>query len=613
MPDTWTLHGQIQHWATERGNTKALIEMAADGTWQSTTWAEYWQIVRDTAKGLIALGLQPGDGVALVGDNRREWVYAQHGIGAAGGVPAPIYTTNTIEQVAYIVKNSGAKIAICDNQEQLDKYLEGVERGLIKVDHIVTMDAIRSDHDKVISLSDLQKRGQAESDAELDRRLAAAKPDDLALLIYTSGTTGVPKGAKLTHHHIDFISESAMSTYPEMYDSGEISRYISYLPLCHAAEQAFTNFLGLRAGSETYFCPDLTKVKDYLVAARPQVFFAVPRVWEKFEAALVGKLSQATGIKAKLAAWARNVEFDACMKSLQTGKPVDTLQRRLANRLVISKIKAALGLDQLILAGSGAAPIARSTLDFFASIGILIHEGYGMTETTGLATVQPPHFPRFGTVGKALPGVEVRIADDGEVLLRGDNMIDGYLHLPSESEELKAGDGWMHTGDLGAIDADGFLSITGRKKDLLITAGGKNVAPAEMENHLQGIPGVGQAVVVGDRQPYLCALLILDEEALPDLCKEAGVPLGALTDIAANEKVLAFLQDRVEKDCNTKVARYQTIKKFEVLPNAFSVEGGELTPTMKVKRNVVNEKYASIIDTMYAAQQMPEAQVQPRA
>jgi long-subunit acyl-CoA synthetase (AMP-forming) len=464
----------------------------------------------------------------------------------------------------------------------------------------------------VTSLADVIARGSSEPDGELDQRMAAVKPDDLALLIYTSGTTGVPKGAMCTHRGIDAMGQSFIDTYPVTLDI-DPSRLISYLPLCHVAEQVFTNFLGLRSASETYFCPDLSQIKDHLVAARPHLFFGVPRVWEKFEAALTANLLTATGLKAKLTAWARRVELQSARRSIETGKEVDTFQRRLANKLVISKIKSAIGLDELAGAGSGAAPAAHSTLEFFASIGILIHEGFGMTETTGMATAQPLGMPRFGSVGQALPGVEIRIADDGEILLRGPNMVPGYLHMPEQTAELYADDDWMRTGDLGALDDDGFLSITGRKKDLLITAGGKNVAPAEMENHLQGIPGVGQAVVVGDRQPYLCAILALEEEALPDLCNAAGVEVAPLAEIAGNEKVRAFLADRVESDCNTKVARYQTIKKFEVLPHMLSVEGGELTPTMKVKRNVINDKYKSVIDGMYASGATPSPEAQQSA
>ena len=601
MPEPITLPQFIAQQASKRPDRKALVEVDPAAGWVSMTWGEYWDAVRNLAKGLIGLGVQAGDGVALIGNNRRDWVISQMGISAAAAVPAPIYVTNTVDQLAYIVNHCRAKVAICDSQAQLEKYLAALDRGLIQLEHIITMDAIESDREIVVSLAQLIAASASESNDEVERRMSEAKPDDLALLIYTSGTTGVPKGAMCTHHGINAMATAFIETYPELLGFDPF-RYVSYLPLCHVAEQIFTNFIGLRSGSETYFCADLSKIKDHLVAARPHFFFAVPRVWEKFEAALTANLLSATGVKAKLTAWARGVELQAVRRSIETGKDVDTLQRRLANKLVISKIKGAIGLDELFGAGSGAAPAARSTLEFFASIGLVIHEGFGMTETTGMATAQPLMRPRFGTVGRALPGVEIRIADDGEILLRGANMVPGYLHMSDETAALYTDDGWMRTGDLGALDADGFLTITGRKKDLLITAGGKNVAPAEMENHLQGIPGVGQAVVVGDRQPYLCAILALEEEAVPDLCRAAGVPVAPLAEVAGNQKVRAFLADRVEADCNSKVARYQSIKKFEVLPHMLSVDGGELTPTMKVKRNVINDKYKAIIDGMYASE-----------
>ena len=608
MTETSTLPGFIARQAADRPDRKALVEVDQTGGWVATTWAEYWSAVRNVAKGLIAAGVQPGDGVALIGNNRRDWVISQMGISAAAAIPAPIYVTNTVEQVAYIVKHCRAKVAICDGKAQLDKYLEALDRGLIELDKIVTMDPVESDRELVTSLAELMAMGASAPDDELERRLAQAKPDDVALLIYTSGTTGVPKGAMCTHRGINAMATSFIDTYPELLGFDPF-RYVSYLPLCHVAEQIFTNFIGLRAGSETYFCADLAKIKDHLEAARPHFFFAVPRVWEKFEAALTTNLLSATGVKAKLMAWARRVELEAIHRSIETGKEVDTFQRRLANKLVISKIKSAIGLDELFGAGSGAAPASRSTLEFFASVGLVIHEGFGMTETTGMATAQPLLRPRFGSVGKALPGVDIRIAEDGEILLRGANMVPGYLYMPEETASLYTEDGWMRTGDLGALDADGFLTITGRKKDLLITAGGKNVAPAEMENHLQGIPGVGQAVVVGDRQPYLCAILALEEEAIPDLCRAAGVPIASLAELARSEKVRAFLAGRIESDCNSKVARYQTIKKFEVLPHMLSVDGGELTPTMKVKRIVINDKFKAIIDGMYASETSRSSEV----
>lgn len=598
MSEVKTMLETLRGWAETTPNEAALHERRASGSWDVTTWKEYWETVRKIGKGLIALGLEPGGAVAIVGDNRRDWVFCQHGINAAAGIPGPIYTTLLADQMAYIIDNCQAKIAICDKQEQLDKYLEVRASGKTPLKTIVTMDDIATDHEDVISLAQLIEKGAAEDDSELDRRLSAVKPDDIALLIYTSGTTGLPKGAIFTHRGIHRTTVATLEVYGEVLEHG--LRYISYLPLCHAAEQGLTNFCGLAGGGKIYFCRDMKQIKDHLIDVEPTTFFAVPRVWEKFEAALRGRLAEATGIKAKLADWALRTELHAFNEEQRTGRPVDSLFRRLANKLVISKIQGALGLSQLRMAASGAAPISRSTLEFFASLGIVIHEGYGMTETTAFASVQPYKQVRFGTIGKALPGVEIRIADDGEIMLKGDNMIGGYYRNEEKSSELYDDEGWMHTGDLGALDPEGYLRITGRKKDLIITAGGKNVAPAEMEGLLQSIAGVGQAVVVGDRQPYLAALLVLDPEALPELGKEAGVPVSDVSTMASDPKVIAFLKDQVESECNAKVARYQTIKKFEVLQTPFSVETGELTPTLKVKRNIVNEKYAKQIAQMYA-------------
>jgi long-subunit acyl-CoA synthetase (AMP-forming) len=593
-----TMLSRIEGWAKSSGSEAAIHDRNPDGTWATSTWAEYWASARRVGKGLMALGLQPKDCVAIAGANRRDWVICQHGINAAQGIPAPLYTTLLPEQMAYIIENAQSKIVICDDQTQLDKYLS-VAKGDSPVEHIITMDDLGSTDPRVITLAALMQKGVAVSDAELDARLDAVHMDDVALLVYTSGTTGLPKGAMLTHSGIDLIAQAVAEVFPTLLNTK--TRAVSYLPLCHAAEQGMTNFAGLIVKAETYYCGDLTQIKDYLIEVHPTIFLAVPRVWEKFEAALRGKLAEATGIKAKLASWARATELAAFKEEAATGRPVTSFSRTLANKLVISKIKDALGLDQLQVALSGAAPISVSTLEFFASIGLPIHEGYGMTETTAFASVQPYGRLRFGTIGKPLPGVQAKIADDGEIMLKGINMVRGYLRLPEKTDELYDEEGWMHTGDLGAIDEDGYISITGRKKDLIITAGGKNVAPAEMEGYLQSIPGVGQAVVVGDRQPYLSALIILDAEALPEL--EVAAQISGLSDVATaarNPDVKRFIEEEMQRVCNAKVARYQTIKKIKILPTTFSVDGGELTPTLKVKRNIVNEKYAKEIAAFYA-------------
>ena len=454
-----------------------------------------------------------------------------------------------------------------------------------------------------MSLEQLQALGRGQGDAELEKRIAEITTDETALLIYTSGTTGVPKGVQLSHLNMTSMTEGLLERFPvgrpETPDRVPF-RIVSYLPLCHIAEQIATNFIQLATGGQAFFCSDMTQIKDYLTEVHPTVFLGVPRVWEKFQGALESRFAEASGLKGKLTSWARNTELACFEKEVASGQPYSSLARTLARKLVISKIHAGLGLDELVLAVTGAAPISRGTLDFFASVGIVIYEAYGMSETTGIVTFSKYREPHLGTVGRAVLGVEVKTAEDGEIIAKGPTMTKGYLHDPEKTAELISPDGWVHTGDLGVVDEDGYLRITGRKKDILVTAGGKNVAPAEMEGYINQIPGVGQVVVVGDRKPYLCALVTLDPENLDEVTSAAGVTGDSLEVLAKNPKVSEYLQNRVEADCNSQVARYQTIKKIKVLPVEFSVDGNELTPTMKVKRNVVNDKYADDIAALYS-------------
>ncbi|MCP4444159.1 MAG: long-chain fatty acid--CoA ligase [Myxococcales bacterium] len=561
------------------------------------SWSEYWEAVRETAKGLIALGHKKGECVAIAGANRTEWVICQFGIVAAGGIPAPGYPTNTTEQTAHILRNSEAKIAIADTSALLDQYRAAVasDSTLSDPQYVCMLD--EGDKDAT-SLDALRAKGKEEIDEELDARTASATPEDTGLLIYTSGTTGVAKGVELDGGGMLAMTESLINHMPDQDLSGY--RSVSYLPLCHVAEQMMTNFMHLKTGGEVYFCPTIAELKDYLLEVQPTIFAAVPRVWEKFQAALEAKLGQATGVKAKLASWALKTELAAAEAEMKSGREVQSLQRTLANKLVISKIQAALGLDQIQMAGTAAAPISVDTLRFFASIGLKLQEWYGMSETTGIVSGNPLGKIRFGTVGLPVSGVEIKIADDGEIIAKGRNMTRGYLRMPEKTAELIDEDGWLRTGDLGSFDKDGYLKITGRKKDILITAGGKNVAPAEMESLISPIPGVAQVVVVGDRQPYLSALITFDVENLSAFAGVVGAKDLTIEALASNEAVQEHLQKQIEEICNSKVARYQTIKKICSLPVEFSVDGGELTPTMKVRRNVVYEKYASEIDSLYA-------------
>jgi len=594
MHEARTLVHYVSQWAEERPDEPALWA-ERDGKWRAITWKGYADRMRAFARGLVALGHEPKEPVSIVGANRPEWVIAQMGIVAAGGIPAPIYPTSTEEQTGYIIQHSGVRICVVEDEALLDKHLAIRSQGLMEAEVFITMDAVPHDDERVHSFAEVEALGGDEEQAEVARRIDAIAPSDIALLIFTSGTTGLPKGAELTHEGIATVADGIIQDYPDIAEEEGI--LVSYLPLSHVAEQIFTNFLGLTRHGQIYFCGDIKKVKGVLAEARPTIFLAVPRVWEKFEAAMRAKLGQATGIKAKLARWAMQTELTAFERSVTERREVDSLPRRAARKLVIDKVKGALGFDRLLVAVSGAAPISRSTLDFFASMGIVVHEGYGMTETTGVATRQDFNRPIFGTVGKPLTGVDVKIAEDGEIMLRGKGMTKGYFKLPDRTAELYT-DGWMHTGDLGDLDEEGNLLITGRKKDLIITAGGKNVAPAEIEQHLT-LPGVGQAVVVGDRQPYLAALLALDPDTATALPDAAGSSARTLEEIAACPEVEAFVQAFIDEKCNPNLARYQTVKKFTILPAPFSVETGELTPTMKVKRNVVTEQYAEAIKAMY--------------
>lgn len=601
MTEPHTLVHYIEHWANLKPHRSALHGKRG-GHWYSVSWEEYWEHVRLIGKALIALGHREGECVAFVGANDPRWVQYQFGAQAVRGVPAPIYLTNTREQSAFIVANSRARILVCDSDAQLEKFLAAEADGLFPaLEHILTFDRVtQAASDKRIkSFDEVLALGRRQTNLELDRRLGEITATETCLLIYTSGTTGTPKGVELGHGGQLVVGRALTSMYPEVVANATY-HCISYLPLCHQAEQLLTNVCSLMTGGEVSFCPDLQQIRDYLVDVRPTVFLGVPRVWEKFEMALRAKLSQTTGVKAKLAAWCLATELACFDEQLASGvADYMPLRRRIARRLVIDTIKRALGLDRLTIAITGSAPIAPSTQRFFASLGITIYEAYGLSETSGAATITDRLRPRFGTVGRAFPGVEIRISPEGEIQIRGANNTKGYFGMPAESQAMYDAEGWLLTGDLGCFDDEKNLVITGRIKELLITAGGKNVAPVEMENHIKGIPGVGHAVVVGDRMPYLVALLTLSPETAPELAQQAGVAPATIGELAVNSKVVEYVRGQIEAQCNAKVARYQTIKKFTILPHELSVEGGELTATMKLKRKPIVERYASEIAAMY--------------
>lgn len=597
MTTPTSLVHRIESWAQKTPNSRAH-HVLRDGTWHTQTWGEHFEAISELAKGLLSLGQAPEQGVAIVGANRPEWVQSQFAIQAVGAWPVPLYPTSTLPQVGYIVGDANARIAFCDGQEQLERFLQAEQQGHMQpLTHLITFDAVQSTDDRVMSFEALRARGRDQSGEGLTGRLAGLTPDATCQLIYTSGTTGQPKGVRMNTTGQWAAIEGMIARFPTFHERPY--RVVSYLPLCHQAEQLVTNVGALRTGGEVYFCPEIGQVKDYLLHAHPTLFLAVPRVWEKFEAALRARLGGQTGLAKLLADRAMQVELAGFDRDRVSGTYHGSLQRNLLRKLVLDKVRAGLGLDQLDAAFAGSAPIDPQTLRFFGSLGIPIYEAYGLTETSGLCTTNVYRKPQPGAVGPGLPGVTLKLAEDGEVLVGGVINTAGYHNLPDATSELFTEDGFLKTGDLGSLDGAGALTITGRKKEILITAGAKNVAPVEIEQLLNRVGGVGQSMVVGDRKPYLCAFITLDPEQLPTLNAIAGTSGADLQALSENAQVIEHVNQAVQRDVNSQLARYQTIKRIHILPREFTVEAGELTPSLKLRRATILEHFAPQFDEMY--------------
>jgi long-chain acyl-CoA synthetase len=558
--------------------------------WQASSWSTYGDEVRRTGAALVALGVEEGTPVCILGANRPEWVIFDVAAMAAGAVPAGIYATSSPSECEYILNHSEAPVVLVEDAAQWAK-VAAVRDRLPHLRHAVLMrGADPVDDPMVLSWEEFLSRGEGGGGA-LDARLDALRPDGLGTFIYTSGTTGRPKAVMLTHDNLAWTSARAA----DLVGATAADRVLSYLPLSHIAEQMFTIHLPAVTGSAVYYAESIDKLLENLLEVRPTAFFGVPRVWEKFQAGVAAKLAEATGPKAKLAQQAMAVGRQVISRHNRGLAPALTTlaQYKAFQKLVYGKVKAALGLDQARLCASGAAPVAEEVLQFFAGFDLPIYEVYGQSEDTGPTTFNAPGHARFGTVGPPFPGVEVKIAGDGEVLVRGRNVFAGYYKDPEATAEALE-DGWLHSGDLGEFDADGFLTITGRKKDIIITAGGKNVAPALIEGGLKNHPLVSEAVVIGDRRKYLTVLLTLDGEAAGRFLAERGQEGRP----ANNEAVQAELEKALDA-VNTELARVEQVKKFTILPRELSMAEGELTPTLKVKRNVVRDHFAAEIEAMY--------------
>ena len=578
-PDT--ISHRLLAQAQRRPNEIAYYAKSS-GEWRATTWRQYANDVRSAARALCALGVSRGSQVAILGFNRPEWVTFNHAAMMAGGAAAGIYTTCSADEVAYIVDHSEARVVLVEDNAQWQK-IRAKRSQLPRLLHVVAMrGATIADDDSVLSWDEFMARGTQLSDTEIDARLALLQDDDLATLIYTSGTTGPPKGVMLSHRNLAWTASKLI----ELGGSRAGDCGLSYLPLSHIAEQMGSIHVPATSGATVYFAESIERVADNLKEVRPTVFFGVPRIWEKFHAALSSRLGQTTGVKARLIAYTQRVctQVNAYRCRGETLPRLLRLQYQLVDRLVLQKLKQAIGFDRMRMCISGAAPIGRDIIEFFASIDLVMYEIYGQSEDSGPTAFNLPGKTKFGTVGQAVPGVEVSLADDGEILIRGPNVFLGYFKEPAATAEAMH-DGWLRSGDLGEFDRDGYLSITGRKKEIIITAGGKNIAPKNIEAGIKQSPLVSEVVVIGDRRKFLTALIALDDTAA-DAWQRGGA------------NVRDELQ-RVVDDVNLQLARVEQIKRFTILPRPFAMETGELTPTLKIRRKVVDVNFAEQIEAMY--------------
>jgi long-chain acyl-CoA synthetase len=573
----------------------------ADGreTWRTLTWSELHETGRHLAAALIARGVERGASVAIMATNRIEHVVTDHAALLAGGVPLSVYNTLSPEQISYIAGHAAPQAVFLETVDHLERWRAALAE-VASIRLVVGIGEARLDDERFVAWDDLVAEGRDLPPEAVDDRSGAVRPEDPATVLYTSGTTGDPKGVVLSHANVVYECETTLRRNGA--DPGNVT--LSYLPYAHIAERVLSMYLPPHFGDwHVHLVADPALLVPALVDVRPTQFFGVPRVWEKIRAGLTGILAQEPDPQRKAAiegAMAVGVEY---VESLQIGERTSPgLQQRYdaADAAVLTPIKARLGLDRVTWAGSASAPMPVEVARFFAGLGLAINDIYGMTETCGAATACGPGKFRLGTVGTALPGIELRIAEDGEVLMRGPIMTSGYHRRPDATAALLDLQGWVHSGDIGAIDDDGFLSIVDRKKELIITSAGKNVSPSNIESLLKESPVVGHALAFGDNRPYVVAVLTLDGEVAPAVARAQGIEFTDLADLAAKPAIRAMVQAAVDA-ANARLSRPEQVKAFELLPTEWTAESEELTPTLKLKRRVVHAKYADVIDRLYGS------------
>jgi len=586
--------------AVARWGNRVAMRKKEFGLWHDITWNQYDQYVSQVAHGLMSLGLQKGDCAAIIGDNCPEWVYADLGIQCCGGATVGVYSTNAWQQVEYVVINSDSKFFFVENEEQLDKWLHFRDRAT-KLEKVIVWDTegLRHFKDPMVmtfeQLLELGAKAQRENPDRLDQRIRQIGPEDLSVLIYTSGTTGPPKGAMLTHRNCVWMGSAITSNNP-MYDNDEI---MSFLPLCHIFEQLFTILAHFDVGHVVNFIESLDTITENMVEISPTVGHAVPRIWEKYYSAIMIRMADATWFKRLVFGWAINLGKKRATLMMEF-KPVPAsleLFYKMAHLVVFRKLKERLGFDRIRVAYSGAAPIAPEILHFFHSIGVNLVEGYGQTEGTGVTTTSKIGEVKFGTVGIPLDGVQVKIADDGEILVKSPGVFKGYFKNPAATAETIVG-GWLHSGDVGTLDSEGYLTITDRKKDIIVTAGGKNITPQYIENKLKASLYINDAVVIGDKRKFLSCLIMIDEDNVIKYAQDNKIQFSTYKDLTRNPEINQLIEREIKKT-NETLSRVEQVKKFTILPKKLYEEDGEVTPTMKVKRKFINEAFAGLIEAMY--------------
>jgi long-chain acyl-CoA synthetase len=575
--------------AARRGEAPAYY--VREEGWTPTSWAAFGEEVRQAARALVALGVKPGDAVAVLGYNRPEWVVMDVAAMMIGASVAGIYFTASAQDAAYIIDHSQCEIALAEKEEHFQR-IAAARAQLNRLRHVVMMKGAAAHDPLQMTWERFLSHGETSFDPEVERRLKATKPSDIGCLIYTSGTTGSPKAVALSHGALT----ATTGLIHQLWEVSEEDCVVSYLPLAHIAERMISVHFPLTVGNAVYFVPDILRLGECLKEVRPHLFFGVPRVFEKIVAAAQLQIANAKGVKGKIARWAVRTG-QAWHEKEQAGRSIGVktaLAKAVASALVHKKAKAAMGLDRARYVACGAAPISEETLRFMMGLDIPVRELWGMSETCGSGTTNLPGATKVGSVGRPHPGLDLKIGTDGEILVRGPYIFSGYARDADATARAMEG-GWFHTGDLGRLDEDGYLTITGRKKDIIITAGGKNIAPANLEVELASLPLVEHAIVCGDRRPYLSALITLNAAAVEHFAAERGLKANSPELEDAMRQDLQTGIDRI----NERHARAENIRRFTILPVPLSIEGGDLTPTMKVKRAAVIKRLEPTIDQLY--------------